>query len=166
MTLKNPLILFALLLSASPALAQLSDDPAYAMLDAIGACMLGNGQVDATTKAFADIGWTAEADSEMGLVNFQPGKGDKTFGFMSDKVDFCHAESLAIGTEDAQTMFNLFLMGGNSGIEVTASGTDTDGCTTHTLSTGAVATITSGGNDPVCASETDAAVRFTFPKGN
>ena len=166
MTIKTTLTLFAALLAASPAMAQLSDDPAYAMLDAIGACMLGNGQVEPTTKAFADIGWTAEADSEMGLVNFQPGKGDKTFGYMSDKVDFCQAESLAIGTDDAQTMFNLFLMGGNSGIEVTASGTDTDGCTTHTLSTGAVATITSGGNDPVCASEENSAVRFAFPKSN
>ncbi len=158
--------LFAALVAAPVAMAQSSDDPAYQMLDGIGACMLGEGRVDLTTKALADISWTTEVEPEMGLVNFRPANGDMTFGYLSDEVDFCHIESIAIGTEDAQTMFNLFLMGGNTGIKVTTSGTDADGCTTHTLSTGAVATLMSGGNDPTCASETNSAVRFAFPGGN
>ena len=164
--MKTTIAFLATLLLAPASDAQLSDDPAYAMLDGIGACMLGNGTVDLTTKALADIGWTSKVDGELGTLDFRPASGDKTFGNLANNGEYCQVESLAIGTEDAQTMFNLFLLGGNSGIEVTASGTDADSCTTHTLSTGAVATITSGGNDPVCASKENAAVRFTFLKSN
>ena len=166
MTVKTAITLLALLLAAPPLFAQSADDPAYEMLDGIGACMLGDGKIDKTTAALTDIKWTTAADPDTGQVNFQPAAGDRTFGFVTDKVGSCHVESMAIGTDDAQTMFNLFLLGGNSGIEVTETGTDADGCTTHTLSTGAVAVLTSGGNDPTCASEKTSAFSFTFAPGN
>jgi hypothetical protein len=161
--MKTMTCLAALLLGASPAFAQGADDPGYQMIDGIGACMLGGGAVEATTAALADVGWTTEMDGELGILMFKPATGDKVTGSLSAQSRDCVIESTALGTEDAQTMFNLFFMGGNSGIDVAGSGTDADGCTTHTLSNGGVATLTSGGNDPTCASETTSAVRFTYP---
>ncbi len=164
--MKTMIALLALLLGASPVLAQGADDPGYQMIDGIGACILGGGAVDATTMALADVGWTTEIDGELGILMFKPATGDKVSGWLLAQSGDCVIESTALGTEDAQTMFNLFMMGGNSGIEVAESGTDADGCTTHSLSNGGVATLTSGGNDPTCASETTSAVRFTTTGGN
>ena len=155
------LTFMAAFLAASPAFAQ-DQDAAYELLDGIGLCMLGEGLVDKTTATLGDLGWTMEANPEAGLVDFYPTEGEATFGFMSDKVEFCQIESTVVGTDEAETMFNLFLMGGNTGITETSTGTDEMGCKTKTLSNGVVAVLTSGGNDPTCESETDSAVRFLF----
>lgn len=163
--MKSTIPLLALLLATSSAFAQGADDPGYQMIDGIGACILGGGDVAKTTAALADVGWTTEADAAAGGLKIRPASGDVVFGFVSDKGDVCQVESTALGTEDSQTMFDLFQMGGNSGIEVTESGTDAAGCTTHSLSNGLVATLTSGGQDPACASETTSAFRFTVAGG-
>ncbi len=163
---KPVLPLLALLLSASTALAQGADDPGYQVIDGVGACVLGGGDPAKVAEELARLGWTTEADAEAGAVNFKPASGDKVTGFVSDDGKTCVIESTALGTEDAQTMFNLFFMGGNSGIERGDTGTDADGCATQALSNGGVATLTSGGNDPACASEETSAWRFAYPAAN
>ncbi|MBL9053878.1 MAG: hypothetical protein JNN02_09125, partial [Tabrizicola sp.] len=49
--------------------------------------------------------------------------------------------------------------------EVTADGTDADGCMQKTLSNGAVAVLNSGGQDPVCEGEGTSAWTITFAAG-
>jgi hypothetical protein len=162
MTMKK----FALLIAfaaASPAFAQ-DPDPVFQMIDGISFCILGEGKADTTVAQLGGYDWTSEADTEMGVTSFVPPAGP-TSGMVSNEVGFCNVESSAIGTDDAETAFDLFMMGGNSGIEVTAEGTDADGCMTRTLSNGAVAVLTSGGQDPVCASDADSAWRFEFTGG-
>jgi hypothetical protein len=159
--MKPTLPLLALLLSATSALAQGADDPGYQMIDGVGACVLGGGDNAKTVEELTRLGWTVEADAGAGVTDFRAA-GDKVFGFVSADGKTCVVESNALSTEDAQTMFNLFFMGGNSGIERGDTGTDADGCATQALSNGGVATLTSGGNDPTCASEDTAAWRFAY----
>lgn len=160
--MKFPIPLLPLLFAASPLFAQGADDPGYQMIDGIGACLLGGGSVEKTTEELTRLGWTTEVDGELGVTDFRPAAGDKVFGFITADGKTCVIESTALATDDAETMFRMFQMGGNSGIEVTESGADADGCTTQTMSNGAVATLTSGGNDPTCASDTTSAFRFTY----
>jgi hypothetical protein len=152
-------------LAAAPAVAQGADDPGYQVIDGVGVCVLGGGALDAATAALADLGWIIEPNAV--VVNFRPAKGDAVFGVVTTDGTFCRIESTALGTEDAQTMFNLFFTGGNSGIEVTGSGTDTAGCTVHTLSNGGVVTLTAGGGgDAACVSETTSALQFSYSAAN
>lgn len=66
------------------------------------------------------------------------------------------------GTGDAETAFDLFMMGGNFRVEVTEDGTDAAGCMTKTLSNGAVARLTSGEQHTTCAGKTTSTWRFEF----
>ena len=163
MNLMNKLTVFAAVLATTPAFAQ-DPDPVFQMIDGISFCMLGEGKADTTMAQAAGYDWTSEVDTEMGVTTFIPPAGP-TSGMVSNDVGFCNVESSAIGTGDAEMAFSLFMMGGNTGIEVTAEGTDADGCMTRTLSNGAVAVLTSGGQDPVCQSDSDAAWRFVFAGG-
>ncbi len=152
-----------ILTATAPAFAQ-DQDPVYQMIDGIGFCMLGEGKADTTVAQMEMYDWTAEADAEAGVTNLIPASGS-TSGMVSNDVGFCQVESSAIGTGDAEMAFDLFMMGGNSGVEVTADGTDADGCMTKTLSNGAIAILTSGGQDPTCEGETTSAWRFNFGTG-
>lgn len=153
---------FAVLLALSTTSAFAQDvDPVYQMIDGIGGCMLGGGKADTTLAELANYGWTGTADAEMGVTDLAPAAGP-TSGVVTNEVGYCRVESSAIGTGDADMAFNLFMMGGNTGIEITEEGTDADGCPTKTLSNGAVATLNSGGQDPVCEGESTSAWTFTF----
>lgn len=149
-----------LALTTTPAFAQ-DPDPVYQMIDGIGGCILGGGKADTTLAELANYGWTGTEDAEMGVTDLAPEAGP-TSGVVTNDVGYCRIESSAIGTGDAEMAFSLFMMGGNSGIEVTEEGTDADGCMTRTLSNGAVATLNSGGQDPVCEGEATSAWTITF----
>ncbi|MBL9047503.1 MAG: hypothetical protein JNK34_09380 [Tabrizicola sp.] len=150
-------------LATTPAFAQ-DQDPVYQMIDGIGFCLLGQGKADTTIAEMELYDWTAEADAEMGVTNLMPASG-ATSGVVTNDVGYCRIESSAIGTGDAEMAFDLFMMGGNSGVEVTADGTDADGCMQKTLSNGAVAVLNSGGQDPVCEGEGTSAWTITFAAG-
>jgi hypothetical protein len=147
------------LLLASPALAQ-DADPSNQLIEGYIACAMGEGLPDKTVTPLGLYGWTSEEDTEMGMVNFQPGTGTETFAYMSLTPDYCHVESLTLGTARALELLGYLSFSGQVSVEATE--TDENGCTTVTLSNGVTAAITSGGNDPVCTSETDSGVRFLF----
>ena len=154
---------FALLAAfavSTPAFAQ-DQDPVYQMIDGIGFCMLGQGKADTTIKEMEMYDWSAAADAAAGVTTLAPASGP-TSGVVSNDVGYCQIESSAIGTGDAEMAFDLFMMGGNSGIEVTEDATNADGCMQKTLSNGAVATLTSGGDVPTCEGETTSAWHFEF----
>jgi len=148
---------------AAPAFAQ-DERPPYQLLEGIEACLMGAGAVDATSEILTAAGWTVEPQSEMGTVDFLPGVGADTFAFMSDTGEFCHVESMVMGTNEAAGMLELFLA--ENGLTVTATGTsDFLGCPTQTLSNGITVEITSAGNDPVCTADTTSGLRFDYPTG-
>jgi hypothetical protein len=133
------------LLLATPALAQ-DADPRNQLVEGYMGCMSGGGDADLTGEMLEALFWTREDDAEMGLVTFLPGAGDSTLVYMADDGSFCHVESLTVGEEGAPFDYSK----------------DDMGCTRLDFETGVQATITSGGNDPTCGSDTDSGVRFTF----
>lgn len=156
--MKRSVMIVALSL-ATPAMAQ-DATPEGQLVEGMLACVLGGGDVAATEAILAPLGWTGQADDETGLVGFLPGVGESTFVYMSGDGSFCQAESLALGTEAAFQVALAAMEGAE--ITVTANETDDLGCEAARLSTGALLSLTSGGNDPVCDSDTDSALRAIF----
>ncbi len=158
------LVTLALLTLAAPAFAA-DERPEYQLLEGIEACIMGGGDVDATGAALKRYEWTMVEDSDHGISEFLPSEGEVTFIYMSNGIDFCHVESTVLGSTYPASMLELFILDDSTGhgLTIKETGTDADGCATTTLSNGIVATVTSGGNDPTCTSETDGAVRFIFP---
>ncbi|EEW24482.1 hypothetical protein [Rhodobacter ferrooxidans] len=147
--------LLALLL-ATPALAQ-DASPQGQLVEGYLACLLGAGDVPATMQALAAQGWV-EGDGEDGLIFMSPGVGDTVFAYMADDGGFCHVESTSIDSATASELLAATLEGaGITGIEYNKS---EDGCTELGFGEGATATITSGGNDPQCGSDSNSGVRF------
>jgi hypothetical protein len=79
---------------------------------------------------------------------------------MANDGSFCHVESLTVDSATASEILAASL-GGPEGAPFEYSKDDV-GCTRLDFETGVTATITSGGNDPICGSETDSGVRFAF----
>jgi hypothetical protein len=155
------LLLFGL---AAPLSALAQDaDPSNQLIEGYTACAMGEGLPDKTLTALGLYGWTHEEDTEMGVANFQPGVGEDTFAYMSLTPGYCHVESTSLGTARALELLGYLSFSGKISLET--SEIDENGCTTAMLSNGVAAVITSGGNDPVCASETDSGVRFYFGEG-
>lgn len=149
---------------AAPAFAQ-DERPPYQLLEEIEACLMGAGAVEATSAILTKAGWTVEPDTEAGVVYFLPGVGSDTYAMLSDAVDYCYVDSIAISTDGAAGMLELFLVDGDHGISVTETGTNAEGCATQTLSTGVVVELSSGGEGPVCTTSATSALRFIYPTG-
>ena len=146
-----PVILMAL--APLPVLANDAD----AMHQAISFCFDTEGDVDALMERAKSDGWTAERDAEMGLVNFFTDASANTFGYMALDGSFCQAESMTLPSEDTAMILQ----------EVVAEyeydfDKDDMGCTMLTFEGFGSATITSGGQDPICGSDENSAVRFNF----
>lgn len=158
--MKRSILMSAVTLAlAAPALAQ-DATPEGQLVEGMLACILGKGDVAATEAILAPFGWTSEVDAEAGIVNFYPGVGEATYAYMSTTGEFCQAESMTIGTEAA---FQIALAG-MEGAEVTVTANEKDdlGCDGARLSTGALLSLTSGGNDPTCNSDANSALRAIF----
>ena len=147
-----------LALLASPALAQ-DADPAGQLVEGYVACFASHGSLETITPTLAQFGWTLEP-GEDGLTNAMPGAGNATFAMIADDASFCHVESLTIGTTAAAAILEAAMQGVDAPLP--AATKDADGCTQYDLDDGTTVTLTSGGNDPVCTSDTDSAVRFDY----
>jgi hypothetical protein len=79
---------------------------------------------------------------------------------MAEDGSFCHVESLVLGTGRLAEILDLAL--DVAGIDQEAADPDEMGCARRSLAGEVTVTLTSGGNDPTCASDTDAALRFTY----
>ena len=146
-----------LALLATPALAQ-DADPAGQLVEGYMACLHGGGDVAATEAILTEVGWARGEGGEDGLVYFNPGVGEDTQIYMADDGSFCHVESFSVGTEAASQIL-IATSEGDDSIPFEPS-KDEDGCTQFIFAEKVSATLTSGGNDPVCASDTDSGVRF------
>ena len=122
------------------------------------ACMSGGGEVALTESMLTALFWTRSDAGEDGLVYFNPGVGEDTAVYMAEDGSFCHVESLTVGSAPASEIL-IAALGSEEGAAFDTS-KDAMGCTRLDFTTGVSATITSGGNDPTCASDTDSGVRF------
>ncbi len=150
------------LVLASPVAAQ-DADPHNQLVEGYLACMSGGGQLDLTQSMLEALEWTRSDDGEEGLTYFFPGAGEDTFLYLADDGSFCHVESTSIDSATASEILATALAP-PEGAPFDYSKDDM-GCTRLDFDTGVTATITSGGNDPTCGSETDSAVRFQFEAG-
>lgn len=146
-----------LTLLAAPAMAQ-DADPAGQLVEAYVACLHGGGEVATTEGILTGLGWARAEAGEDGLVYFIPSVGEDTQVYMADDGSFCHAESFSVGTEAAaQILLAAVESDGNPPYEPSQ---DEAGCSQLIFAGQVSATLTSGGNDPVCASDSDSGVRF------
>ena len=146
-----------LTLLAAPAMAQ-DADPAGQLVEAYVACLHGGGDVATTEGILTGLGWARGEAGEDGRVYFNPSVGEDTQVYMAEDGSFCHAESFSVGTEAAsQILIASVESNGNPPYEPSK---DEAGCTQLIFAGQVSATLTSGGNDPVCASDTDSGVRF------
>jgi len=152
---------FALLaLLATPAFTQ-DADPNGQLVEGFLACISGNGDMDLSEALLVGaLQWTRSDEGEEGLTYFFPGAGEDTIVYIADDGSFCHVESTSVDSATASQILAATLES-PEGVPFEYSKDDM-GCTRLDLETGVTATITSGGNDPICGSESDSAVRFDF----
>jgi hypothetical protein len=134
-------------------------DPANQLVEGYLSCFMGHGDPDVVAPNLGLYGWTHEP-AEDGITIAIPGAGDASFVLIADDGSFCHVESLVLGTEKAAEVLALAMPA--AGVTLPEATVGADGCTTYDLGAGVTASLTSGGNDPVCTSETDSGVRFDF----
>lgn len=159
------LILAALL--ATPAVAQNLDALMAALptaegqdgqLAALAACITGKGDPEATAAIFTAAGWTRNDDTEMGVIDLlSPTPGISATLFADGGS--CEVASGSIGTPTANGTVSKLAIQGQIMMGI-AEGYDCGGMTLGD----AVVEITSTGQDPTCASETDSVIRVIFPK--
>jgi hypothetical protein len=162
MRLKLAALAFAAL--ATPAVAG-DERPEYQLLEGIEACLMGAGAVEATSDILTKAGWTVDPDTDPGVVYFLPGVGSDTYAKVPSAGGDCYVDSIAINSDGAAGMLELFLADGDHGISVTATGTNAEGCATQTLSNGTVVELSSGGEIPYCDTSATSALRFLFSTG-
>ena len=155
---RTQLTMFLALLAPLPALAQ-DADPSNQLLEGYVACAMGEGLPDKTVTALGLYGWTHEEDTLNQVVNFRPGVGTDTQGYMSPEPGYCHVESNVLGTARALEVLGYISAGGPS---IVSTETSDDGCITVILSNDVAAVITSAGAVPVCTSDKTSAIRFYF----
>jgi hypothetical protein len=144
------------LMAATPAVAQ-DSDPVGQLVEGYVACLVGDGDAGLVAELFNDNGWSAEPGAD-GLIGFQPASGDATFAYVADDGSFCHVESTVVDSASASEILAITLERADE-VDITYE-KDAMGCTVLRLADGRSATITSGGNDPTCGSDTDSGVRF------
>jgi hypothetical protein len=154
-----------LTLVATPTLAE-DIDPASLLRQGIEACVLGEGALGPTSSMLAMNGWVPDFEGEEGVFGFLPGGGpEDTYLYMSATGEFCHVESLVIGSDAARAELEAFLGESEAGIMVTGTGTGQIDCPALILSNGVTAEVSSAGNDPVCQSPDNSGLRFTYSAG-
>ncbi len=149
-----------LALLAYPAASQ-DANPNNQLVEGYMACMSGGGQVELTEAMLVDaLMWTRNDEGEDGLVYFYPAVGEDTFVIIADDGSFCHVESTNVDSATASEILAASLAPPEGAAFEYSK--DDMGCTRLDFETGVTATILSGGNDPMCGSETDSGVRFDF----
>ncbi len=116
-------------------------------------CLLGGGAIDPVVDALLERGFVREDDTEMQITTLSSPEAEFTVALYEDGA-ICDVTSEEIGTDGA--LMTLMVIGGLVGFE----GTGSD-CTAIKLA-GAVAEVTSSGNDPVCFDGGTSNVRFSF----
>lgn len=141
------------MLGLHPANADVTSD----ITEAVHACLAATGNPNTTAAPLTALGWTDEADTEMGVGTIYPASEDPIVSVALDG-SYCNIESQTIGSEEASQIL-LPIIEGAYPVEYNKS---EDGCTQFGLGEGVSVTVLSGGNDPTCAADTNSALRFEY----
>lgn len=147
-----------LLLLASPVSAQ-DADPANQLIEGYVPCLMARGDAEVISSNLALYGWTTEGPQD-GIFTAFPGVGGDTFLLTAQDASFCHIESLVIGTRRAAEMLGYSMTG--TGLTLPDPGQDAQGCATYDFGNGILATLTAGGENPACTSDTTSTLLITF----
>lgn len=134
-------------------------DPIGQLVEGYLTCFATAGDVEMAVSTFSSQGWV-KGDGEDGLIYLHPGAGDASFVYLADDGSFCHVESTSVDSATASEVLATALE--TAGVTDIEYNKDEMGCTQLGYGDGMTATITSGGNDPTCGSDTDSGVRFAF----
>jgi hypothetical protein len=132
------------------------DNQALAPL--LAACLVGNGDAEATATLFTDAGWTRTDDADMGMVSLTPPWGDP-YVTLYDNGAICDVTSEQIGLMKADQNLTPLLLAAQFPIN---RADVPSGCTAYDLGSGITAEMTSSGNDPQCQSDDTSNIRLTF----
>lgn len=122
-------------------------EPGARIFGAIGACVNAVTTPADVTPVLAQAGWE-QVDEYDGNTSFQTTSASMMY---ANDGGFCMVETTDFNTETLTAFLAAF--------DITPSGTDADGCVQFIIEN-TTATLTSGGNDPVCTSTTEATLRF------
>lgn len=147
-------ILALLTLAATPAFADVQED----IGQGIYACLNGNGNPNTTYAALSDIGWEGDVDNEAGIGYVYPPSGEDPVVTIGMDGTWCNVESQTVGSEEASQIL-LPILEETYDIEYNK---DDMGCTQFGLGEGISVTVLSGGQDPVCAADTNSSLRFEY----
>lgn len=141
--------------AAQPALA----DASYDMAMGMAGCLEGAGDAQAIANGLIAEDWSGDTDDEQGIGYLYPlnQQTEDTFLMVGLDGTWCHVESTVLSSETAAGLLRELL----SDIEYDID-KDEMGCTMFNLGDGITATITSGGQDPICGAEDNSAIRFNF----
>ncbi len=121
--------------------------PGIRAFGTIGACVTAVSDPQAVTDALENAGWE-RADEFDGVPGFQV---DNVSVMFWEDGGFCMMQTDDFSTRDLTDMLAAF--------DIPPVGEDDMGCVQFNFS-GTIATLTGGGNDPACTSDTEAALRF------
>jgi hypothetical protein len=122
-------------------------NPGVRFFGSLGACSNAISKPQEVAPVLQESGWKS-VEGEDGNLSFEAGN----FWIMfSTHPGFCMFETSDMNTTGAATFMT------SMGFE--QSGTDASGCAQFQIFD-SVATLTGGGNDPACASTTEATLRF------
>lgn len=122
-------------------------NPDTRLFGAFFACAGATMDATLVSEMFAEAGWAAESGDP---AYFRFAYGTDRVTFLKDGAT-CLLETEQIGTKEAAKF-----MGG-------PSSTNAEGCDIYDIGEGVILTVTALGPDPVCQSETGAALRFDRP---
>lgn len=105
------------------------------------------------------FGWEGDTDPEMGLGFLYPQRDSQVFITVALDGSFCQVESGTIDSATASEHLRAVLDQFGQEVEYDK---DDMGCTRLNMGDGYAVTITSAGNDPLCGSEENSALRFTY----
>ncbi len=126
---------------------------------AFSACILGDGDPVLTAAMFTDAGWVRQDDDEMGVIELSTDQA--LFVTLYDGGRICAVGSPSDGTHAAT--FTLQTLAKVANLPTVPIPDELD-CTAFSIGDATRAYVTGGGQDPVCDSDTDSEIRFTFTR--
>lgn len=136
-------------------------DVAREMDQGISACLFYGDDPQKVHETLSALGWEGDVDNEAGIGYVYPAGSEATVVTVGMDGTWCNVESFAQSSEASAMQLLTYLEGPDSQFEVSYDKSEM-GCTQFGIGDGWSATILSGGQDPICGSESNSAVRVEY----
>lgn len=136
-------------------------DVAREMDQGISACLFYGDDAQKVHETLSAFGWEGDVDNEAGIGYIYPEGSEATVVTVGMDGTWCNVESFAQSSEASAMQLLAYLEGPDSQFEVSYDKSEM-GCTQFGIGDGWSVTILSGGQDPICGSDTNSAVRVEY----